>query len=277
MPPLPLRLALAFGAGLIGAIPGGLAIAGLGGARTRLRQRAQLLAAAGPPKVPEDGEFGPFFGRLVATGPTLVAPLSGRRCAMYRYQAAHSSGGSHSSEVVDVEGYALTPSHLDTLAGRIHLFAFMEAEFTPDTLDPEPARERLRAYLPTVELFQPSLDLMRNYRENEKQVLDADGSIRFDHGRPDGVETARYFHEHIVEPGDEVAVFGLYSAARQGIVPDPADEIRHRARLRKGPLRRLARGFVLQALASAIVGLLFAAAFGFWIRLFFRSAATFWS
>jgi len=274
LPPLSYRLALAFGAGLIGAIPGALALAGFDGVRTRLLERARLVKAAAA-TFPVDGAFQPFFGRIVASGPMLVAPLSGRECLLYHYEASHSSGGSRSSKVTDAEGYALTPSHLDTLAGRIHLLAYLEPEFTPERLDAEAALERLRRYLPTAQRFEPSLDFGRNYREAKEYLLDSDGTIRFDHGRLDATETAKSFDEQIVQHGDEVAVFGMYSAERQGIVPDPAGFISHQARLRKGSLSRLARGFVGQAVLSGVVGLLFAAAFGWWVYAFFQSAASF--
>ena len=272
LPPLPYRLVLSFGAGLIGAIPGTLALMGFDGVRTRLAERLGLMRAAGP-KVPVDGAFQPFFGRIVTEGPMLVAPLSGRECLLYRYEATESAGSR--STVNAADGYALTPSHLDTAAGRIHLLAYMDLEFNAESLDAESARERLRTYLPTVQLFKPALDPMRTLRETERHVLDDDGSIRFDHGLPDAAETATGFSERIVQHGDEVAVFGMYSAQRNGIVPDPAAEIPHRARLRKGSLPRLARGFVVQAVASGAVGLLFAGALWLWIHAFFRNASSF--
>ena len=274
LPPLPHRLALAFGAGLIGAFPGALALAGFDGVRTRLLERARLMRAAGA-TIPVDGAFQPFFGRIVASGPMLTAPLSGRECLLYRYEAFHSSGGSHSSKVTDIEGYALTPSHLDTIAGRIHLLAYLEPEFGAESLDAEPARARLRSYLPAVELFRPSLDLTRKFREAAAYLLDDDGTIRFDQGHPDAPNSARVFCEQIVQHGDEVGVFGMYSAERQGIVPDPAGFITHEARVRKGPLRRLARGFAWQAVGSGVAGALFGAALAGWIYAFFRFAPSY--
>lgn len=274
LPPLPYRLALAFGAGLIGAFPGALGLAGFDGVRTRLLERARLLRAAGA-TIPVDGAFQPFFGRIVGSGPMLTAPLSGRECLLYHYEAYHSSGGSHSSKVTDAEGYALTPSHLDTFAGRIHLLAYLEPEFDPESLDAEPARARLRSYLQAVEPFRPSLDLTQNFREAAAHLLDDDGTIRFDQGHPGASESARGFSEQIVQHGDEVAVFGMYLAERQGIVPDPAAFISHEARLRKGSLRRLARGFAWQAVASGVVGTLFAAALAWWIHAFFRFAPSY--
>ena len=183
--------------------------------------------------------------------------------------------GQSSSKITDAEGYALTPSYLDTFAGRVQLLAYLELETKPDLLEPESARERLRSFLPTVPLFQHTLDLMRTYRESTKNLLDSDGTIHFNSGQPNAADTAKTFEEQIAQHGDQVAVFGLYSAERGGIVPDPGDEIGHRARLRKGSLQEIARGFVNQAIVSGIVGFLFAAALFFWIRAFFRHAPDF--
>lgn len=274
LPPLPYRLALALGAGLIGAFPGALALAGFDGVRSRLLERARLLRAAGA-TVPVDGAFQPFFGRIVASGPMLVAPLSGRECLLYHYKAYHSSGGSHSTTVTDAEGYALTPSHLDTIAGRVHLLSYLEPDFGEESLDAKSARARLRNYLPTVELFRPSLDLARNFREAAAQLLDDDGTIRSDQGHPDASESASGFSEQIVQHGDEVAVFGMYSAARQAVVPDPAGFITHEARVRKGSLARISRGFAWQAVASGVVGTLFGTALAWWIYAFFRFAPSY--
>ncbi len=274
LPPVPYRLSLAFGAGLIGGIPGILALMGLDGVRSRLLERTRLRRAAAA-TIPVDGVFQPFFGRVVASGPMLVAPLSGRECLLYHYKAYHSSGGRNSTTVTDAEGYALTPSQLDTIAGRVHLLSYLEPDFGEESLDAESARARLRNYLPTVELFRPSLDLARNFREAAAQLLDDDGTIRSDQGHPDAPESARGFSEQIVQHGDEVAVFGMYSAARQAVVPDPAGFISHEARVRKGSLARISRGFAWQAVASGVVGALFGAALAGWIYAFFRFAPTY--
>jgi hypothetical protein len=274
LPPFPFRLLIAFGAGLIGAIPGGLATAGLGGVRTRLRERSELLKTASG-TVPVDGAFQAFSGRMLAAGPMLEAPLSGRECVLYRYVASKLSGAGRSSTRLNhASGYGLTPSFLDCPAGRIRLLAYLELEMKSDLLDAATARERLRNFLPTVPLFQPSLDLMAYHRELNKHLLDSDGAIHFNIGQPNAADTAATFEEQIVQHGDEVAIFGMYSAERGGIVADPQDEVGHRARLRKGDLPALARGFVRQAIASGIVGLLFAAVLFGWILLFFRHASS---
>ena len=84
--------------------------------------------------------------------------------------------------MTDAEGYALAPSAIETLTGLVELRAYLDPEFSPETLDDEPSRERLSAYQRTATLFQPTANLMRNYRESQSYLLDDDGAIRYDHG-----------------------------------------------------------------------------------------------
>ncbi len=279
LPPMPMRAAMAWAWGLVCAIPAFLGLAGLDGVRTRLGERARLLAAAaGAP--PRDGVVGPFVGRMVASraterGQPLTAPLSGRECLLYHYEASHTSGGKSASQVTDAEGYALAPSAIETLTGLVELRAYLEPEFTPEAFETAPSKERLGAYQRTATLFQPTANLMRNYRESQSYLLDDDGSIRWDHGSQGSADEAKRFVEHVVQHGDEVVVFGLYSAARNAIVADPQSEVLHRARLRKGATGRVARRLVVEALTSAVAGAVFLAGAAALACLFFAKAATF--
>lgn len=274
LPPLPLRAAGAAGWALVCAIPAFLGLAGLDGIRTRLCERAKMVAAARGER-PRDGVVQPFVGHMVARGEPLTAPLSKRECLLYRYEASHSSGGKSSSKVTDAEGYALAPSSIETPAGVVELRAYLDLEFSPDTLEDEPSRERLSAYQRTATLYQPTVDLMRNYRESQSYLLDDDGAIRYDHGSQDSAAKSTRFEEHVVQHGNEVVVFGLYSAARGAIVPDPKSEVMHRARLRKGNINQVARDLAFQAVFSGAVGVAFLAGAAWLFRLFFSEAATF--
>lgn len=275
LPPLPFRAAGALAAGLIGAVPAIIALASLTGVRELLDKRARLLAAEG--RTPVDGAHQPFVGRLRRTGPPLVAPLSRRECLGYRYEAGDHSGGSHSSRVTQVEGYALTPASLETATGRVHLRAYLELEFTADLLDTAVAAERLRAHLATATLFKPSLDLAANYRESQKHLLDDDGSIRFDEGRANAPDHASWFEERVLQEGDEVAIFGVYSAPRNAIVPDPQEEILRRAILHKGSPRSIARTFIGRTVLNAVLAVVFGALTWLWIRAFFGHAPEFFT
>lgn len=258
LPPLPMRAGIAAVSGLACGIPAFLGIMGLYGIGTRLSERARLIAASRG-ETPKDGVIQPFVGRMTGRGETLTAPLSERPCLLYHYQATHYSGGSRGSTTTNAEGYALAPSAIEIPAGQVQIRAYLEIEFQPDNIDVDKARERLSAYQRTATLFMPDLNLMRNYRETQKYALDDDGAIRYDHGKLDLLDSATRFEEHVVQSGDEVVIFGMYSAARNAIVPDPKSEVMHRARLRKGSISRVARGLVWDAVGSGAVGLFFVA------------------
>lgn len=276
LPPLPYRIILAFGAGLIGAIPGILVLGFLDGMRTRLKERASVLKATAG-SIPADGRYQTFYGRILATGPMLTAPLSGRTCLLYQYKVTKGTDTRGSMEVTYAEGYALTPSYLESPSGRILLNAYMEPEFPADRIDMDEGRKRIGAYLSAAKTVSLSTwGLKENYRKIREHLWgDSDGTIRFDSGLPDRAVEATNFSEQIVQHGDEVAVFGFYSAAQGGIVPDPDEEILHMARLRKGSLSQLAGGFVRQAMVSASAAIFFAAILLGWIYWFFRNAAEF--
>jgi hypothetical protein len=216
----------------------------------------------------------PFVGHMVARGEPLTAPLSKRECLLYRYEASHSSGGKSSSKVTDAEGYGLAPAAIETPAGIVELRAYLDLEFSPDMLENELARERLRTHQGTATLYQPSLDLMRNYRESQTYLLDDDGSICYDHGSQGSAEHSTRFEEHVVQHGDEIVVFGLYSAVRGAVIPNPESEVLHRARLRKGGSHPAAHRLVREAFVSGLIGTAFLVGAAWLARYFFSGLAS---
>jgi hypothetical protein len=257
-PPLEYMAATSTAAGFGCGIPAFLALAGFDGIRMRLKERRRIVSAAGF-REPQDRSIEPFFGRIVGCGTALTAPLTGRPCVMYHYAATHMSSGRSSTRVIDAEGYALSPCAVDTTAGPVDVRAYLEPEFAADQVDDPAIRDRLTAYQRTSTLTRQGINLAANYREAREHLLDDDGSIRYDHGFEGDLGQTTLFEEHILQDGDEVAIFGMYSAERRAIVPDPEHELMHMARVRKGSLQKLSRGFVWQAIGSGLVGLLFAA------------------
>lgn len=257
-PPVEYMATTSAAAGFGCGIPAFLALAGFDGIRIRLRERRRIISAAGFREL-RDRSNESFFGRIVSCGTPLTAPLTGRPCVMYHYAATHMSGGRSSTRVTDAEGYALSPCAVDTTGGRVHVRAYLEPEFAADRVDDPAVRDRLTAFQRTSTLTQQGINLAANYREAQVHLLDDDGSIRYDHGFEGDLGHTKLFEEHILQDGDEVAIFGMYSAERCAIVPDPEHELLNMARVRKGSLQQLSRGFVRQAIGSGLVGLLFTA------------------
>jgi hypothetical protein len=276
IPPLPVRVAVTAGWGLVCALPAAIGLAGLDGIRTRLSERVQMVAAARGQR-PRDGIIQPFVGHIIAKGEPLTAPLSRSECLIYRYEASHSSGGKSSSKVTDAEGYGMAPAAIETPAGIIELRAYLDLEFSPDTIEEALARERLRTHQSEATLYQPCLNLTRNYQESQAYLLDDDGSICYDHGSQGSADQSTRFEEKIVKHGEEIEVFGLYSALRGAVIPDPESEVLHRARLRKGGSRQAASRLMREAFVSGLIGTAFLTG-AVWLAHYFFSglASTFY-
>ena len=102
---------------------------------------------------------------------------------------------------------------------------------------------------------------------HSSDAADDDGSIRFDFGTGSTDLNGRSFEEHVVEHGDEICVFGTFSAARGGIVSDSDNPLFQPARLRRGSFDSLMRGLAWGVLGCALGVLVFGgfAAAGAWI------------
>lgn len=275
LPPAPVRASVATTAGFGCGIPALLAIGGLDGARRYFRDRRRVLRGR-KASDREDGAIEAFVGRLVATGAPLPAPLSGRPCILYHYAATHASSGRSKDTVTDAEGYGLTRCQIETASGRYDICTYLEPEFEADAVtDYVDGRARLEAYLQTVTVHRPGHDRLADYRQYKAQRLDDDGEIRFDFGRENGLEWATSLAEHVLQDGDEVAIFGMYSAERYAVVPDQANPLVNVARVRKGDPRTIAGGLILPLVLNAIVGLMFLGVTVGLVGLFFQHGALF--
>lgn len=261
LPDASFRLKAALGAGFLGAFPALFALSMLYTGWLRLRERARL-ARSSEGGAPADGEQGVFFGPIRRDGPSLTAPLSGRECLLYRYEVSHIETGSRrrpggqsmkvetTRTIVDAEGFALTPSTIQTASGPVKLLTLVTPEFKAERHTLGEVGERYTAYVATAALkgtgsvdAHPSL--LRSLQK------DTDGAIRYDLGT--GVldpGVAHSIREHVVQHGDNVVVFGKYSAAAGGIVHDPGSV--WDTRLRKGSLEALKRGLTLNAVGYVI-------------------------
>jgi hypothetical protein len=266
------RIKYALGGGFLAALPALFALSWLREAWLRVRERAQL-ARASEGGLPADGEWGVFYGPIHRDGPPLTAPLTRRDCLLYRYCVSHveiekSFGGhvltneqrsttsSGENNIVDAEGFALTPSTVHTAGGPVKLLTQVTAEFTPTVLSFDEVVENYKAYAATTTLRS------RDPRQ------DAEGVIRYDLGTGElNPKSARrmLIQEHVLQHGDNVVVFGKYSAARGGIVRDPHGP--RETRLRKGSIDALKKGLALSAIGNVALAVFFCAvaAAGAWV------------
>lgn len=289
LPDASFRLKAALGGGFLVALPVLFTLSMLFETWRRVSERAQLTRAA-EGGLPADGEHGVFYGPIHREGPPLTAPLSRRDCLLYRYEVSHteewkssrfassrmnrdSDSSRPSTTVVDAEGFALTPSTIQTAGGPLKLLALVKAEFSADVLEFEKIAENYGAYAATATLQgQGSLDVHPSLLRSLQK--DADGAIRYDlgTGKLDPSKGPFQTREHIVQHGDSVVVFGKYSAALGGVVHNP-DSVWD-TRLRKGSLESLRKGLALGAFGNLVQALLWCAVgvAGAWV--FFRFGPT---
>lgn len=255
---MPSRWGLVLGGAAVGALPALFAVSMLASAGRRLKERAQLRHAADGRR-PPDGERGVFFGRILREGPSLTAPVSGRECLLYRCSITHaesrrSSGRGPSPPdrtVIDAEGFALTPSVIQTATGLVKLRSFVKPEFKADRFTLSEVGKNVDAYLAAT-TFRGSGRLEDDHRALQAILKDGDGAIRYDRGTGT-VDPAvtHWIEEHIVRNGDHVCVFGKYLAAEEAIVPDPDSPVLMPTSLRRGSLEFVSRRLALNAFGYA--------------------------
>jgi hypothetical protein len=272
---VPSRVWLVIGGAVVGALPALFAASMMASAVTRLKERSRLHQAS-EGRRPRDGGRGVFFGRILREGPSLTAPVSGRECLLYRYRITHSESRRSTGRgpsppdrtVTDAEGYALTPSVIQTATGLVKLRAFVTPEFRADRFTMSEVGRNVDAYLAAATV-RGTGKLEDDHRALQAILENGDGAIRYDRGTgklDPGV--AHWIEEHIVRNGDEVCVFGKFSAAEGAIVPDPDSPTLMPTRLRRGSLEFLSRrlaldavGYVLGAAAWAVLAAAWAFAF----------------
>ena len=280
---MPSRFWLSLGGAVIGALLALFASSMMVSAVTRLKERFHLHQAS-EGRRPRDGGRGVFFGRILREGPCLTAPVSGRECLLYRYRITHSESRRSTGRgpsppdrtVTDAEGFALTPSVIQTAAGLVKLRAFVTPEFRADRFTMGEVGRNVDAYLEAA-TFRGVGNLEEDHRALQAILKNGDGAIRYDRGTgkiDPGV--AHWIEEHIVRNGDEVCVFGKFSTAEGAIVPDPDSPTLMPTRLRRGSLEFLSRRLALSAVGYALGALGWGALAAGWAVAFPVFGPTLW-
>jgi len=280
---MPSRVWLVIAGALLGALPGLFAASMIASAATRLKERGQLRKAAAGRR-PPDGQHGVFFGRVLREGPSLTAPVSGRECLLYRYSITHSENwrssgrgpSPPSSIITDAEGFALTPSVVQTATGLVRIRSFVKPEFRADRFTMGEVGKNVDAYL-TATTFRGRGKIEDDDRALQAVLTDRDGAVRYDRGSRNLDPKVPYMiEEHIVRDGDEVCVFGKFSASDVAIVPDPDNWMLSPTRVRRGSLEVLSRRLVLNAIGYALGATAWAALAAAWAFAFPIFGPSFW-
>ncbi len=189
------------------------------------RRRLFTAAAAGRPVFRDGGEAvasGPID--LVPGAESCESPFGGRSCVLYSYSAV--SYHSRRSRGV-YGGLAQAPCEVWTPQGAVRLLGVPKLEL-PETRLREPEHyERARAYVAGTHFEELAFfDIPRIYRAGRELLAERE-SIRVDARDPLFVSPpdvqSLSLHEQVLPAGEIVTVLGIYSAARNGLVPKKDD------------------------------------------------------
>jgi hypothetical protein len=254
LPVVALRLSASLTIGAVTAIPLTLAITGLLGVATAMKERRMVAAAlSGSP--PADGARIAAVGTLRAAGSPLEAPLSRRECAIYHYEILFRT--RKGSDNIAYWGYGLTPCRIDSINGSIRLQACADLDFPPEEQGSAGLPNAVR-HLEATASTASDIDVLTGAGLREFQQLfdDDDGRIAADFRLvvPQASLEGASFQERVVRDGDEVCAFGSYSAASGAFVPSPGGAGIFPVRLLKGTpveaVRRLRNSAIRSGLAA---------------------------
>lgn len=176
---------------------------------------------AGDP--PLDGEKIAAIGRIEPSGSALVSPLSRTPCVAYKYEIRDRYTSRHSSEArTFYDGFALTPSMIQTPSGSTRLLGWADLNFNRATIPEEIARKNADEYIAATQFSEPTIMQIRASIQKMMDIYkDDDGTVRFDqkHFQPPETLDNAMFYEWVLRPGEQVCVTGTYSVERGGIVP----------------------------------------------------------
>jgi len=187
------------------------------------RERSLLLGAmSGTP--PQDGKWSAAGGPIHSMH-RLTAPLSGENVVAYHYKITRSEGsGKSRTDVTHFEGKGLVPSTISTRQGSVRLLSVPIFDVEAASFDHDAATRRMSEYIRTTPFETKETPKDQRQGTVDKESTDDDGNYRFDRRseRSDDVSledcSLSEFH---IRQGENVCVFGLFSASRGGFIPHP--------------------------------------------------------
>ena len=190
------------------------------------KERSMLLGAmVGQP--PKDGQWVAVSGTIRSINP-LRTPVTGVSAVAYEYDIyrmeTRSSGRNTSTTKNSYyEGKALAPSTIATRQGSVRLLAVPTLDVPADEIKTEAGTINARQYVSetTFQTFSTPKGVKVGM---EHELTDDDGMFRVDkRGMTDAdVDIADCtLSERHIKQGETICAFGLYSAARGGLIPHP--------------------------------------------------------
>lgn len=255
----PLDVAVPAGAGLLMAIALGTFRQGLVSAASAARAAQQATFTGMSGERPRDGEVVTAVGHISALGSALRSPISDRPAVIYSYDISHvrKSDGLHRWISKDYSGFALAPTMVESRYGALRLFSFPTLEGFRVENPPE-AVTKAREYVAGASFADmTNRDTMETFKAVRDRFTDDSGEIRRDYRSADDpqVHDDAMLLEDVVAPGEQVTVIGRYSAEKNGLVRDAANDLR----LLRGGALMTSAALWKKAAGAIIASLIFAA------------------
>lgn len=240
------------------------------------KERSMLLGAmVGQP--PADGQWVAVSGTIRSINP-LRTPATGVSAVAYEYdfyriETRRSGRNSSSTKISYYDGKALAPSTITTRQGAVRLLAVPTLDVPNDEIKTEAGTKNAMEYV-SATTFQTRSTPKGEKIGMEQEMADDDGSFRLDKKSSDvdvDLSDCTLSERHIKQ-GETVCAFGLYSAARGGLIPHP--NWAKQARLMRGDATTVA-GQLKTRMIKYVFGILFFGGLAFGIvKLYERYAPT---
>jgi hypothetical protein len=241
------------------------------------KERSMLLGAmVGQP--PIDGQWVAVSGTIRSIDP-LRTPITGVPAVAYDYDIyrmeTRSSGRSSSTTKHSYyEGKALAPSTIATRQGAVRLLAVPTLDVPAEDIKTEAGTLNVKQYVSET-TFQTYSTPKSAKVGMEQELTDDDGMFRIDKKGPSELDVDLAdctLSERHIKQGETVCAFGLYSAARGGLIPHP--NWAKQARLMRGDATAVA-GQLRTRMIKYVFGILIfgGAAFGV-VKLYEHYART---
>lgn len=174
--------------------------------------------------IPEDGKVIVAAGTIQPLrGETYNTPFTDKPAVVCEYEAYRivrtDSGSDRSShKSVSFSGMHMIPSAINTGIGDIKLLNFPTlVGFSPQIVDDAAGKERARAFREKVPFEK--VEFKSVISRVKDLLVDDDGSVHSDWQNNDDPLDSLTLSETYVPAGAQVVAFGIYSAAKGGIIP----------------------------------------------------------
>jgi hypothetical protein len=126
--------------------------------------------------------------------------------------------------VTHFEGKGLIPSTIATRTGTVRLLSVPLFDFPGEDLDLDKAFLHAREYIARTTFETDATPKDQRAGTMEKESADDDGNFRVDKRSKNAMEVpidSCHLEEKHIKQNEMVCAFGLYSAARSGLIPHP--------------------------------------------------------